>query len=62
MSPYAFIHAYVYKHELFAIDDTKSIWRIWNSPNGPQMQKLFGNEPEFNGPISVLKALSKAYD
>ena len=59
---FAFLHAYQYKNEVFALADNGTIWRMrfWN-PGEPEIQLLSGNEAEFHGPISVLRALEKAY-
>ena len=57
----AFLHAYCYKYQVFAITDAGDIYRIWFNGFPPQMERLFGTEAEYYGPITVLRALRDAY-
>lgn len=55
-----FTHCTIWHGDLFAIDLIGRIWHFESTGGPPLMRHLVGDEPEFEPPIRILRAMWEA--
>ncbi len=51
----AFVDSTTWHYMLFARTGNGDYWRVWFDEEQPYMERLFGNEPQYQEPLQALR-------